>query len=383
MPQMTLYLTTELHIPIHLAGLYYLVNLMAPVAAFLVGSLSERLSNRLFLYRACTIVGALGWVAMAFATRAWMPFVIGAVVLSVSGGAMGQLFAATRDELSRHPTPANNRVIAGVRMAFSAGWIIGPVLGSWFGAVFGLRTLLLANAGCLLAQLIPLGLRRIERFTVISAPVADRDDHDRSGAGSRGPGTVRSTLAPLLIYLGCIVLVMNGDTMKVAFLPLFMADQLHTSDTLRGVVIAMQPFAEFLLMPVFARLADKITPIRTLTIAAFLGVCAHIAYATSTGVGGLFLGQILMSGLWAAIAGLGITVAQQLQPERIGLASSLYSSAMPLAGAIGGVLSAFSVGWLGIPRLFFIPAGLTALGVVGLALTSRRFRPDDSAFARD
>ncbi|WP_268239248.1 MFS transporter [Microlunatus endophyticus] len=382
MPQMTLYLTTDLHIPIHLAGLYYLVNLMAPVAAFLVGSLSERLSNRLFLYRACTIIGALGWVAMAFATRAWMPFVIGGVVLSVSGGAMGQLFAATRDELSRHPTPANNRVIAGVRMAFSAGWIIGPVLGSWFGAAFGLRTLLLANAGCLLAQLIPLGLRRIERFTVISAPAAASDDQDLSRSGSRGLGR-RSAITPLLIYLGCIVLVMNGDTMKVAFLPLFMADQLHTSDTLRGAVIAMQPFAEFLLMPVFARLADKITPIRTLTVAAFLGVCAHIAYATSTGVGGLFLGQILMSGLWAAIAGLGITVAQQLQPRRIGLASSLYSSALPLAGAVGGVISAFSVGWLGIPRLFFIPACLTALGFVGLILTSRRFRPDDSAFIRE
>ncbi len=385
MPQMTLYLVRELHIPIQAAGLYYLVNLTAPVAGFLVGTLSERLTNRLFLYRACAVIAALGWAAMALADRPWMPFLIGAFVLSFGGGAMGQLFAATRDELSRHPSPADNRIVSAVRMSFTAGWIVGPVAGSWFGAAFGLRALLLANAACLVAQLIPLGTRRIERFRVeVTGP------QPQSGSGTRRPdghsartstyGT-KNTLTPLLMFLGCCVLVMNGDTMKFAFLPLYMANQLHVGDALRGAVIAVQPFLELLLMPVFARLADRFTPIRVLTMAALLGVGAHIAYAISSQVGGLFVGQILMSGVWAAVAGLGITVAQQLCPERIGLASSMFSSCIPLAGAVGGSVGAFGVGWLGIPHLFVIPAALTALGFVGFLLTARRFRPDDSAFA--
>ncbi|WP_272955989.1 MFS transporter [Actinopolymorpha rutila] len=385
MPQMTLYLVTELHIPIQAAGLYYLVNLTAPVAGFLVGTLSERLTNRLFLYRACAVIAALGWSAMALADRPWMPFLIGAFVLSFGGGAMGQLFAATRDELSRHPSPANNRIVSAVRMSFTAGWIVGPVLGSWFGAAFGLRSLLLANAACLLAQLVPLGARRIERFRV---ETTEPDANTTSTTGWHDDHTVRTSkygtknqLTPLLVFLGCCVLVMNGDTMKFAFLPLYMADQLHVGDALRGTVIAVQPFLELLLMPVFARLADRFTPIRVLAMAALLGVGAHLAYATSTQVAGLFLGQVLMSGVWAAVAGLGITVAQQLCPDRVGLASSMFSSCIPLAGAVGGSIGAFGVGWLGIPHLFVIPAVLTTLGFVGFLLTGRRFQPDDSAFA--
>jgi len=386
MPQMSLYLVTELHIRIEIAGLYYLVNLTAPVAGFCVGMLSERLRNRLFLYRACALVGAGGWLAMSVANRPWMPFVIGALVLSFGGGAMGQLFAATRDELNRHPTAANSRVVAAVRMAFSAGWIIGPVVGSWFGAAFGLRPLLVATAACLAAQVIPMGTRRVDRFVVGSAaesPAIERpaepETHQRPPRNRYG---TKNALTPLLVFLGCCVLLMNGDTMKFAYLPIYMEDQLHTSDAMRGAVIAIQPFLELLLMPVFARLADKITPIRSLAVAAVLGVGANVVYATSTNVAGLFAGQALMSGLWAAIAGLGITVAQQLQSERVGLASSMYGSCIPLAGALGGSVGSFGVAWLGIPRLFFIPAALTALGVVGLVLTARRFRPDDSAFAR-
>lgn len=372
MPQMTLYLVDELHISIAIAGLYYLVNLMAPISGFVVGHLSERISNRLVLFRVSAFLGGIGWIAMSLANRPWMPFVIGAAVLSLGGGSMGQLFAATRDELSRHPTPANTRVIAAIRMCFSAGWIVGPVLGSWFGAAFGLRALLLATAVCVFGQMIPLGTRRVERFV--------RADSDRALAAKPTRGAKRG-LVPLLIFLGCCVLVMNGDTMKFAYLPLYMANQLHVSDSVRGAVIAIQPFLEILLMPLFARLADRTSPMRVLTIAALFGIGAHLTYALSTNVDGLLLGQILMSALWAAIAGLGITVAHQLHPHKIGLASSMYTSSLPLSGAIGGALGALGVSWLGVPHLFFIPAVLATLGFFGLLVTGRRYRPDNTALA--
>lgn len=385
MPQMTLFLVEELHLSTSVAGLYYLVNLVAPVSGFIVGSLSDRIRNRLVLYRCCAALAALGWLAMSQADRPWQPFVIGAVALSLGGGAMGQLFAATRDELSRHPTPMNNRIVAAIRMAFSAGWIVGPVLGSWFGAEFGLRPLLLATAVCAIGQVVPLGTRRVERFVRPSPPVPPTSRPTTRPTtrptAAPAPDTAPASKLGLLVYLGCCVLVMNGDTMKFAYLPLYMDRTLHLSDELRGAVIAIQPFLELLLMPLAARLADRFTPIRVLAGASLLGVGAHLCYATSTEVGGLFLGQILMSGVWACTAGLGITVAQQLYPQRVGLASSMYGSCLPLAGALGGSLGAFGVGSLGIPHVFFIPAVLTTCGFVGMALTARRYRPDDSAFA--
>jgi len=375
MPQMTLYLVDELHLSVAVAGLYYLVNLVAPIAGFALGSLSDRLRDRLVLYRCCVVFSACGWVAMAFATQAWMPFVIGAVVLSVGGGSMGQLFAAARDHLTAHPTPVDSRVIAWIRTSFSAGWIVGPILGSWFGATFGLRPMLLATAAILLAEMIPLGLQRVSR-------VAVRQPHPVTAATSARTARARDVgMLPLVLFVICCVLLMNGDTMKFAYLPLYMDNQLHLSDALRGTVISVQPLIELGLMPLFARLADRIGAIQVLAIGGALGVLANIAYATSSHVLGLFAGQVLMSGLWAAAAGLGFTIAQQLSPHRIGLASSMFSSALPLGGAVGGALGSVGVVWLGIPHLFFVPATLTALGAIGLLVIARRYRPDDAVFA--
>ena len=238
-PQMTLFLVNDLGASVPVAGLYYLVNLAAPLAGYWLGSLSDRQPDRLRLYRICAVVGGLGWLAMGLATAVWMPFVIGALALSIAGGSMGLLFAAVRDELSRTASPAADRVISAVRMAFTAGWILGPVVGSWFGAVYGLRPLLLATAVLTSVRScprVPAGPRYVS-----PTRTADRRAGDlATGRPGEGPGGGESK-APLFVFVGCCVLVMHSDTIKFAYLPLYMANQLGMSDTLRGAVIAIQP----------------------------------------------------------------------------------------------------------------------------------------------
>jgi SET family sugar efflux transporter-like MFS transporter len=197
-------------------------------------------------------------------------------------------------------------------------------------------------------------------------------------AAVRPPGESR---LPLFVFVGCCVLVMHSDTIKFAYLPLYMANQLGVSDTLRGAVIAIQPLAELALMPLFARLADRITPIRVVTLGAAFGVAANLAYATSEHVLGLFVGQLLMSGLWAAIAGLGVTVAQQLYPSGVGLASSVFMSSIMLGGGLGGAIGGLGTALLGVPHVFYISAALGLVGAVGMAVVGRRYRPGAAAFA--
>ena len=377
-PQMTLYLVDELSASVPVAGLYYLTNFAAPLAGYWLGSLSDRQENRLTLYRACAVLGGVGWLAMALATQVWMPFVIAAVVLSFSGGSMGLLFAAVRDDLSRRHSPVADRVVSAVRMAFTAGWILGPVLGSWFGAVYGLRSLLLVTAVLTAGQVLPLGLQRVPRHVGESRPAWDNDSVEALAGEQRAAHTSQ---APLYVFVAASVLVMNGDTIKFAFLPLYMADQLGISDALRGAVIAIQPLIELALMPLFAWLADRISPIWVVTIGAAFGITANIAYATSTHVAGLFVGQILMSALWAAIAGLGVTVAQQLYPHGVGLASSVFMSSIMLSGGLGGAVGGLGTALLGVPQIFFVPAVLTGLGTLGMVYVAYRYKPSSVSFA--
>jgi SET family sugar efflux transporter-like MFS transporter len=358
-PQLTLFLIRELNTPLPVAGLYYVTNLAAPLAGFLIGRLSDRTPERLLWFRICALVGALGWIAMAAAHAVWLPFVISAVALSIGGGAMAQLFAACRDELSRHPTKADNRVVAMIRMAFTIGWMIGPVLGSWYGGVFGLRSLLVATAVCVFGQILPFGTQRVERYqNPVPRPPSDRRQIDH--------------MMPLLVFTAVCILAMTGDTIKFGYLPIYMADELHVSDSTRGLVIGIQPLLELLLLPVVARLADRFGSLWVMTGGAAMGLAGNLAYATGTTVGILFLGQALTAGLWACVGVLGVSIAQHLYPEGVGTASGVFLSAIPVGSAIGGTIGGLGVAAIGLPHVFFIPAALTTLATLSFAILSTR-----------
>jgi SET family sugar efflux transporter-like MFS transporter len=362
-PQLTLFMVRELGTPLPVAGLYYVTNLAAPIAGFVIGRMSDKGHDRLLWFRVCALVGTVGWLAMAAAQTVWLPFVISAVALSVAGGSMAQLFAACRDELSRHPTKADNRVVAAVRMAFTIGWILGPVLGSWFGGIFGLRALLVATAGCVFAQMIPFGRQRIERY--VDVKLYPRPDNHRQ----------LHQMMPLLIFTAVCILAMTGDTIKFGYLPIYMAEQLHVSDSMRGAVIGIQPLLELLMLPLVARLADRVGSLWVMTGGAALGLAGNLAYATADSVVALFIGQTLTAGLWACVGALGVSIAQSLYPEGIGTASGVFLSAIPVGSAIGGTIGGLGVAAIGLPHVFFIPATLTTLATVAFVVLSTRARP--------
>ena len=66
-PQITLFLVGELHLSTAQAGLYFLTNLTAPIAGYLVGSLSDRAGSRLLVFRLSALAGFVGLSEFRFA----------------------------------------------------------------------------------------------------------------------------------------------------------------------------------------------------------------------------------------------------------------------------------------------------------------------------
>ncbi len=156
-PQITLFLVNDLHVSLTTAGLYYLTNITAPIAGYVVGARSDRSGRRLGLFRLCAAAGFIGWIAMALADQVWMPFVISSLVLALSGAAGSQLFAAIHDDLRATDNPVGDGVVSIIRMALTAGWVVGPVLGSLLATAAGPRAMLAATGLCTLAQIVPMG----------------------------------------------------------------------------------------------------------------------------------------------------------------------------------------------------------------------------------
>ena len=360
MPQLSLFLVQDLGASLPVAGLFFLTNLAAPVLGFAVGTWSDRMRDRLTLFRVGAVVGLVGWLTMAFATQVWMAFAINLTVLGFAGATSSLIFAAVRDQLTHAPSGADNRVMSTVRLGFSAGFLTGPLLGSVLGGVVGLRLTLVAAGVCTLLQAVP-----VIRHTVLRAvpdPLPLPDQHvDR--------GEVRApSLAPLLTFLGLGVLAMSGDTIKFAYLPIYMELQLGTPDWLRGVVISVQSVGMLVFIPVMGVLADRFGAQRLVVGNVLLGVAANLGFMLAGSELVLILATVLNAAMWATLGGIGITVAQDLYPSGIGMASSLYFSAIRFSGAIGGIAGGLGVGWFGVPGVFAVPAVLCGVAAVGLLL---------------
>lgn len=383
-PQIATFLVRELDASLTTAGLYYLTNLTAPVAGYLIGARSDRNGRRLGLFRLCAAIGGLGWAGIALSTQLWMPFVLSALALAVAGAATSQLFAALHDELEARPSPANDGVVAIVRMALTAGWVIGPVLGTMLAAQVGSRGMLLATAAATLAQIVPLGLHR-ERGAAghaLEGAVDGSADGSAAAVGADGgaavpavavrPGLVE--MLPLLAFTGLYVCVYAGESIKYAYLPLYMADELQLPAWVSGAVIGLQPLVELVLMPFAIVLGRRIGMLRLMILGAAAGVGANLLFALSGSALGLFAGQVLMGGVWGVFAVLGIIVAQRLLPGAVATASAVFLSSTAISSALGGALGGIGAGMIGLPLVFLLPAALGVVAMAGLALMDRRLR---------
>jgi MFS transporter, SET family, sugar efflux transporter len=360
MPQLSLFLVQDLHASLPVAGLFFLTNLAAPILGFIVGKWSDRLTDRLFLFRLGAVVGLAGWVAMALTTEVWLAFVLNLTVLGFAGATGALIFAAVRDQLTHAPTGADNRVMSTVRLGFSAGFMTGPLLGSVLGGVVGLRWTMLASGICILLQAAPMIGQRVDR--AIPDAVVEPDGTAGSMA-SRPP-----TLVPLVTFLSLCVLAMCGDTIRFAYLPIYMELQLGTPDWLRGVVISAQSVGMLVFIPIMGMLADRFGAQRLVVVNVLLGVVANLGFVIADNEWVLIVATLLNSAMWATLGGIGITVAQDLYPSGIGMASSLYFSAIRFSGAIGGIAGGLGVGWFGVPGVFLVPAVLCVAAAIGLVI---------------
>jgi len=358
MPQLSLFLVQELHASLPVAGLFFLTNLAAPVLGFWVGRWSDRMADRLSLFRVGAVVGLVGWGVMAFTTQVWMAFAINLTVLGFAGATGSLIFAAVRDQLTHVPTGADNRVMSTVRLGFSLGFMTGPLVGSVLGGVIGLRLTLAAAGVCTVLQALPMIGQTVAR--ALPEDVVTSDGH------APQPGSHRSSLVPLVAFLSLSVLAMCGDTIRFAYLPIYMELQLGTPDWLRGVVISAQSVSMLVFIPVMGALADRFGAHRLVVVNVLLGVAANLGFAVADSELVLIAATVLNAAMWATLGGIGITVAQDLYPEGIGMASSLYFSAIRFSAAIGGVAGGLGVGWFGVPGVFVVPAVLCVVAAVGL-----------------
>jgi SET family sugar efflux transporter-like MFS transporter len=329
----------------------------------MVGARSDRTGQRLGFFRICAIAGFLGWLAFAFSSQLWMPFVLSATILAFAGASMSQLFAAIHDDIDANPSATGDSVFATIRMSVTAAWIIGPVIGTTVAGAFGTRAVILMTAACAVAQIVPLGTIRLS--TSIPRPT-------RTG---QAPISARASLAsmkPLLIFTALCLSFSASEAVKHAFLPIYMANELHLSSTMQGLAIGIQPFVEFPLIPVAVVGARRFGAMRLIALATVVAMFANLWFAMADSAVDILIAQSLMGVVWGVFAALGILVAQRLLRTAVATASGIFMTSGAIGSAIGGFAGGLGVSALGLPGVFILPAGFCLIAATGLFLLHRR-----------
>ncbi|MDR3439045.1 MFS transporter [Telmatospirillum sp.] len=182
-------------------------------------------------------------------------------------------------------------------------------------------------------------------------------------------------MLPLLAFTGLFALVYAGESIKYGYLLIYMEEQLKLAPAVRGAVIGIQPLIKLMIMPFSIDLGRRVGILWLTCTAAAISVASNICFATWPNVVGMFAGQILMGSVWGIFMVLGIIVAQRLLPNAVATASAIFMNSSALGSALGGIVGGIGVALFGLPNVFFIPATLSLLAVVGLAAMAKSDTP--------
>lgn len=357
-----LYLVDEIRVVPSGIGLFFLVQLLAPAVSIGTGLLSDRFRNRLPLLRGCTIWLAAGWLLFGLTTDLVVALLVGAFFLCFTGAVNAQLFVVASDQIVNKDESRRNTITSTLRGGNALGCVIGPVLGGLLATSLGLRTVFASAAILyLLAAASTLRLRSLNRVPHAAVP------RPRRPSGRIG--------WQLWAYGAGITLVLSGDAMKLAYMPVLVVDHLGRRPVEFGVLMSVSAVVEIIVFPLAGALADRVGQARVIAAALVIGVVDYSLLALTSSIWQLYVVQMLHVAVIVGMFGVGITYLQGVSSRQPGLASSTFFAAQGVATPLGGLLGGLGVGVVGLPGMFWLPAMFCLLCWIGFAVLMRRGTP--------
>lgn len=358
-PLISLFLIKDLEVDMSIAGLFFLTSFPGMLITLYTGRLSDRISSRIPLLQVSSLWLALGWGLMSLSKNSFMVFLIGIVFLSFMGTLNSQAFGVLRDIINDNQESNQATITSTIRSAYSFGWTLGPVISSFIASLAGFRVAFLVPVALFLLIVVSLNTVQIplnkERITKL----------DQTSLKSRSPKNLT------LMCFGVICsLVMIGEAIRVAYLPILAVDNLNLSMIQFGLLVSLAPLTEIVVMPLAGALADKIGINKVIFGGIFMAVVAYLLFASSH-PWLLYLGQIMHACFIAIFIGLGVTYIQQLSPNNIGLASSVFFSAQSLSYITGSLIGSYGVQLVGTSFLFIIPSIICAISLILFIINDR------------
>ena len=325
------------------------------VAALGIPSWADRRKDYL---RPLLVCGALT-LALAGTLAITTALPVAVVALVVLGGPAGVGVSLLFADM-KHAKAAPSEVI-NTRAIVSFAWVAGPPLATFIMAALGNRAILPVLAViAFLNMATTAGMIAKRRAAKSMDPDPDPTLH--------ATGQPVSRTAVVLIVSGFVALQATNSA-AVSVMSLFVTERLGLPLIWSGVALGISALLEIPALLIIGRLSRRFSSQAILATGCVAGVAYYAAMTVLTGPVLLIAVQPLNAWFFGTVAGIGLTLFQDLIPGP-GLASGLFTNTRRIGAIVSGVIIAAGPGLgLGYQGVFGIcaVAAFAALILIGLS----------------
>ncbi|WP_328701360.1 sugar efflux transporter [Cellvibrio polysaccharolyticus] len=361
-PTLSLFLANELNVRPLLVGIPFAgIALASIIYNQSIGYWSDRLADRRPLVSSLCVLGAASCLVFAFSRQYWLVAGVAVVLFSLSMVSFSQLLAYSLDYAERciplERIPLYNAV---VRAQIAFAWVAGPPAGFLLAAHAGFKVTYCLAAG-LFAVVALLVVRFLPR---LQAPRPFEET-----AATKSPTTMAPlSWKPLLLCFCAFSLMWGANNAYLISLPLYLDRELAIGSEWVGWIMGTCALLEVPFMLLSGYLAMRIPVLVMVRFAGIAGLLLYTGVYFSSELWQLFSLQLCNAIFIGVLAGLGVSVIQQLMPGRSGSASALYTNTTHAGALFSSLMVGLVADYWNYQTVFLFNVFLVCLAIAAFAM---------------
>ncbi|EEX2836258.1 sugar efflux transporter [Escherichia albertii] len=354
-PTLSIFLADELKARPIMVGFFFTGNaIMGILVSQFLARHSDKQGNRKLLILLCCLFGVMACTLFAWNRNYFILLSTGILLSSFASTANPQMFALAREhaDMNGRETVMFSTFL---RAQISLAWVIGPPLAYELAMGFSFKVMYLtaAIAFVLCGLIVWLFLPSIQK----SIPATTRPVDMSATSHSR-----RDTW---LLFVVC-TMMWGANNLYIINMPLFIIDELHFTDRLAGEMIGIAAGLEIPAMLIAGYFIKRIGKRFLMLIAIVSGICFYASVLMATTPTVELELQILNAIFLGILCGIGMLYFQDLIPEKIGFATTLYVNTSRVGWIIAGSLDGIMVEIWSYHSLFWLAIGMLSIAMICL-----------------
>jgi MFS transporter, SET family, sugar efflux transporter len=351
----TLYDATEAQVGLAL-GAY---NVGGFIASLVIPAAADRRRDYLLPLLLCGVCGIALIAALALIPS--LPFAVVALVLLGGPPGVGSTLLVAQ---LRHTGASPARIVR-MRAIVSVAWVVGPLLVTAVTAASSTRAALVLLAVIATVNVgTALLLLRSRARSATAVP----------------PSTGLSTFAalrrlrpgPTLLVVAAFTALQTTNSATITVTGLFVTERLHAPIVWAGIALGFSALLEIPALLLLGRLTERWPAAVLVVVGCAAGAAYYLAAAFTTSPFVFVALQPLNAAFFAVVAGIGLTVFQDVFPAP-GLATGLYTNTRRVGAILAGLLiSAAAIAPDTYQAIYLVCSVATALVLAGAVVAHRR-----------